>query len=307
MSSYLVSGSKRIAMRTLMTGSTGFIGRHLASDLIRNGHEVYAIVRSQTNLQRLVPGVNARLYDGGIDSLSSILTSIKPDIVIHLAARFQDRHAPGDIEDLIKDNITFGAMLLESMAQSGTSYLINTSTSWQHYQGQDYSPTCLYAATKQAFEALIRYYVDTKGLTVITLKLFDTYGPQDPRGKLVSKFLKMLRDGSSLDMSPGEQLLDLVHIYDVISAYLIAMERLMSGVATGEESYTVSSGQYIKLRELASLFSRCAGAPLQINWGARPYREREVMVPWSTGHSLPGWRPRVRLEEGLTSLCAENV
>ena len=294
-------------MRTLMTGSTGFIGRHLASVLTQNGHEVYAIVRSQTNLQRLVPGVNVRLYDGGIDSLSSILTSTKPDIVIHLAARFQDRHAPGDIESLINDNITFGAMLLESMAQSGTRYLVNTSTSWQHYQGRDYSPTCLYAATKQAFEALIRYYVDTQGLNVLTLKLFDTYGPQDPRGKLVSQFLRMLRDGSSLDMSPGEQLLDLVHVDDVISAYLIAMERLMSGIAPGEESYAVSSGQHIKLRELAAIFSRCAGAPLHINWGARPYREREVMAPWSTGQSLPGWRPRVGLEEGLTSLSAENV
>ena len=154
-------------MRTLMTGSTGFIGRHLASLLIENGHEVYSVVREQTNLQRLVPGVDARLYDGGIDSLSSILKTTKPDIVIHIAARFQDRHAPGDVEALIEGNITFGALLLESMVQSGTRCLVNTSTSWQHYQGRDYSPTCLYAATKQAFEALIRYYVDTQGLNVV--------------------------------------------------------------------------------------------------------------------------------------------
>ena len=294
-------------MRTLMTGSTGFIGRHLASLLIENGHEVYSVVREQTNLQRLVPGVDARLYDGGIDSLSSILKTTKPDIVIHIAARFQDRHAPGDVEALIEGNITFGALLLESMVQSGTRCLVNTSTSWQHYQGRDYSPTCLYAATKQAFEALIRYYVDTQGLNVVTLKLFDTSGPQDPRGKLVSQFLRMLRDGSSLDMSPGEQLLDLVHVDDVICAYRIAMERLLSGAVVGEESYAVSSGQPIKLRDFAAVFSRCARAPLHINWGARPYREREVMTPWSTGACLPGWRPRVELEEGLTSLSTENV
>ena len=294
-------------MRTVMTGSTGFIGRHLATALIQHGHEVHAIVRSETNLAQIVPGVNPCFHDGGVDSLSSILCKVSPDIVVHLAARFQDRHVPGDIERLIKDNITFGTILAESMAQAGTCHLVNTSTSWQHYQGKDYSPTCLYAATKQAFEALLRYYVDTQGLNVLTLKLFDTYGPQDPRGKLVSQFLRMLRDGSSLDMSSGEQLLDLVHIDDVVSAYLMAMERLISGVTRGEESYAVSSGQQIQLREFASVFSRCAGAPLHINWGARPYRDREVMAPWSTGACLPGWRPAVGLEEGLKRLCAENV
>lgn len=294
-------------MRALITGSTGFIGRHLSSFLIENGHEVYSVVREQTNHERLVPGVYACLYEGSIDSLISILKATKPDIVIHLAARIQDRHAPVDIEPLIKSNITFGANLLESMAQSGTRYLVNTSTSWQHYQGRDYSPTCLYAATKQAFEALIRYYVDTQSLNVITLKLFDTYGPQDTREKLLPQFLRIIGDGSSLNMSPGEQLIDLVHVDDVIRAYSIAIERLICGAVANEESYAVSSGQQIKLRDFAAIFARCARSHLHINWGARPYREREVMIPWSTGTSLPGWRPQVGLEEGLTNLCTGNV
>ena len=294
-------------MRTLMTGATGFIGRRLASVLVQNGQEVHAVVRAQTDLGRLVPGVEPHLHDGGEETLSGILTDVRPDIVVHLAARFQDRHVPGDVERLIKDNITFGVILLEAMAQTGTRRLVNTSTSWQHYQGQAYSPTCLYAATKQAFEALLRYYSDTQGLNVLTLKLFDTYGPRDPRGKLVSQFLRTVRDGSSLDMSSGEQLLDLVHVDDVVSAYMVAMKRLMSGVAPGEESFAVSSGRHIQLREFAALFSACAGSPLHINWGARPYREREVMIPWSTGVSLPGWRPRIGLEEGLTRLNAEDV
>lgn len=294
-------------MRILLTGSTGFIGRRLSSVLVQHGQEVYAVVRPETDLTRVVPGVEPRLYNGCVETLSSILTKIKPDIVVHLAARFQDRHVPGDVERLIKDNIAFGAMLLESMVQAGTFRLVNTSTSWQHYQGRKYSPTCLYAATKQAFEVLLRYYSEAQGLNVLTLKLFDTYGPQDPRGKLVSQFLRMLRDGSSLDMSPGDQLLDLVHVDDVVSAYMLAMERLMSGVMLGEESYAVSSGRHIQLREFAAMFSGSAGKPLNINWGARPYREREVMTPWSTGEMLPGWQPRIGLEEGLLRLYAEDV
>ena len=294
-------------MRTLMTGSTGFIGRHLASVLIENGHEVFAIVRPETKRERLVPGVTPCLHEGAVHALNSILSQARPDMVVHLAARFQDRHLPGDVEGLIDTNVTFGAMLLESMAQHGVRRLVNTGTSWQHHQSQAYAPTCLYAATKQAFEALLRYYVNTQGISVVTLKLFDTYGPDDTRGKLLSQFVRMLRDGSSLDMSPGEQLIDLVHVEDVVCAYRMAMDRLASSVAQGEESYAVSSGRHVQLRELAAVFSRCVGAPLHINWGARPYREREVMVPWSTGSPLPGWRPNVALEEGLRRLYADHV
>ena len=55
------------------------------------------------------------------------------------------------------------------------------------------------------------------------------------------------------------------------------------------------------------LLERCAGAPLKMEWGGRPYRFREVMVPWSKGGPVPGWSPQIGLEEGLKTILAEKV
>ena len=55
----------------------------------------------------------------------------------------------------------------------------------------------------------------------------------------------------------------------------------------------------VTLRELVAIFERVTQAPLRIEWGGRPYRQREVMEPWGEGRPLPGWTPRVGLEEGL--------
>ena len=67
------------------------------------------------------------------------------------------------------------------MKEVGVKILVNTGTSWQHYENKDYSPVNLYAATKQSFEAILQYYVEVASLKAITLKLFETYGLDDPR------------------------------------------------------------------------------------------------------------------------------
>jgi len=294
-------------MKVVLTGSTGFVGRHLARALLERGDAVHAIVRPQTDPGRLVAGVTPEMWGSDVGQLCDVMARIKPAMVFHLATRFQDRHVPADVERLIHDNVGFGAMLAEAMVQAGVRCLVNTGTAWQHHENAAYSPTCLYAATKQALEAILRYYVDAAGMKVVTLKLFDTYGPDDRRGKLLSRFAQMAKDGSSLDMSPGEQRIDLVHVRDVVAAFLKAADRLSASPPAGWESFAVSSGNPLQLRELAALFADCAGKPLRINWGARAYRDREVMAPWSVGDVLPGWQPRVALRDGLRELVADHV
>jgi nucleoside-diphosphate-sugar epimerase len=100
-------------------------------------------------------------------------------------------------------------------------------------------------------------------------------------------------------MSGGEQLIDLVYINDVIDAYLHAADLIQRDSGNGHATYAVSSGSPLKLRDLVSEYCRITGMKIEIKWGARPYRPREVMVPWSTGVAMPGWSPKVALEEGL--------
>lgn len=286
----------------LLTGATGFIGGHLARALIREGWSLHILVRKNSNLENLKDidsELQIHIHDGSTENLLEIFSIVKPEIVFHLASLFLAEHSSADIEGLIRSNILFSTQLLEAMVSSHCRCFINSGTSWEHFQNSTYNPINLYAATKQAFEAIIEYYITTTPLKTVTLKLFDSYGPADLRPKLFTLLRKVAREGKPFAMSSGDQLIDLVYIDDIVRAYLLAAARLFSAKVNGHERYAISSGQPIRLRKLVEVYSKVTGKGLQIEWGARPYRMREVMIPWQNGASLPGWKPEVGLEEGI--------
>ena len=286
----------------LVTGGTGFVGANLVRRLVSDGWETHVIVRQGSDLSMLTDveqAVRVHVHDGSTEQLIGIVKLASPQIVFHLASLFLAQHTPQDIEPLINSNLLFSTQLVEAMSVNDVRYLINTGTSWQHYENRDYSPVCLYAATKQAFEAVLTYYVDVSRLSAITLQLFDTYGPNDPRAKLFTLLRKTVRSGEPLLMSPGEQMIDLVYIDDVLGAYLLAAERLLQNRVGSHEIYAVTSGQPVKLRDLVETYGQVIGQPLAVEWGARPYRPREVMQPWINGVVVPGWEPKVKLAAGI--------
>jgi nucleoside-diphosphate-sugar epimerase len=288
--------------RVLITGATGFVGSHLCRRLIRDGIEVHTIARLQSDVTQIKDVKNdltIHIHDGSTDSMLKIVKDCRPEIVFHLASLFLAQHKSEDIEALIRSNITLGVQLVEAMAINQIPYLVNTGTAWQHYKNKKYNPVCLYAATKQAFETLLKFYTETSPLKVITLKLFDTYGPFDPRSKLFSLLRKCEKQKEPIFMSPGEQLLDLVYVDDVVEALLIAAHRLEAGKVEVHESYAVSSKKAVKLRDIVELYARLSGRKLNIMWGGRPYRPREVMAPWNNGGILPEWSPKIELKEGI--------
>ena len=285
--------------RALLTGATGFVGSHLAAALISEGWDVHAVTR-EPSTAALPKGAKAHLHDGTTEGMADIVREAAPDVVFHLASLFLAQHSPADIEPLVRSNLLFGTQLMEGMCAGGVGRLVNTGTSWQHYGNSDYNPVCLYAATKQAFQAMMEYYVEACSIKAVTLKLYDTYGPGDTRKKLFALLRQASLEGTRLDMSAGEQMIDLVHIDDVVDAFRTAAGLLLDDSVERSEEYAVSSGSPIRLRDLVETYSRVTGRELDINWGARPYRPREVMVPWDRGRPVPGWKPRVALEEGIT-------
>lgn len=285
-----------------VTGATGYIGYNLVSRLLRDRRRVHVIVRPHSQLdllKRLTGDVVIHTYDGDFASLDSIMGSARPEIVFHLGSLFLAKHTAADIAPLIESNIHFGTQLLEAMVGHNVFHLINTGSYWQHYKNESYNPACLYAAMKQAFETVARYYSETTPLSMITLRLFDVYGPGDRRPKLFSLLRQAACNGEPLSMSPGEQLLDLVYIDDVVEAYIQAASFLESLTPINNAVYSVSSGAPLPLKDVVAIYGRVTGKALPILWGQRPYRTREVMVPWNTGDSLPGWHPTVGLEEGI--------
>jgi nucleoside-diphosphate-sugar epimerase len=294
-----ISEKKKVA---LVTGATGFVGSHLAKRLINEGWDTHIIVRQQSKLD-IISEIKGKLtiheHNGTTEGMLDILSKSDPMVVFHLASLFLVQHQSNDIESLIKSNILFGVQLVEAMVKKEIYNLVNTGTSWQHHNNADYSPVNLYAATKQAFEDILKFYIETTPLRAITLKLFDTYGPNDPRPKLFNLLKKVAEEEKPLAMSPGKQLIDIVYIDDVIDAFMIAGERLLNGKAKNHEDYAVSSGNPIRLKELVETYEKVIGKKLPIEWGGRPYRDREVMTPWNRGKRLDGWKAKVNLKEGI--------
>ncbi len=292
----------------LVTGATGFVGSHLARRLVEEEWDVHIVTRPQSSLTLLgksASEVVQHLYDGTTESIVDIVGTTQPNIVFHLASLFLARHTSADVNPLIESNVLLGTQLLEAMRIHNVKRFVNTGTSWQHFENASYSPVCLYAATKQAFDAMIAYYVEISHLCVITLSLFDTYGTDDVRPKLLNLLNRTLLRCEPLEMSPGEQLIDLVHVDDVVEAYVLAAKRLDDPWCERWQEYAVTSGNPIQLRELVALYEEISGKSLPITWGGRPYREREVMIPWNTGRRLPGWVPNISLLDGLRQILTE--
>ena len=113
----------------------------------------------------------------------------------------------------------------------------------------------------------------------------------------------MLRDiagtEKTIDVSPGDEYLDLVHISDVCTAYEVAFNLLDSDLSVKNEVYGVSTGELHTLKEIISLFQSLLGKTIHVNFGTRPYKEREVMKPMREYKMLPNWRANVIIHKGL--------
>lgn len=292
------------APRVLMTGITGFIGGRLAKRLLANGWAVHALIRSSSRRDGIVSRCATwHHYDGTGQSIRTAIAATRPDIVMHLATAFSGGRGTEDAERLVAANVLFPTQLAEAMLAENCTTLINTGSFWQHSGADGLRPFDLYAATKTALEQLLSYYQDADGLTCVTLSLYDTYGPDDPRRKIIPLLLDAIRTDEVLDLSPGDQILDLTHVDDVARAFEIAARVLLgSDQPFGRKVHV--SGERLSLRQLVNRIEQVGGRPVPVRLGARPYRPHEIMVPIIPGptETLPDWRPAYTLDMGLKQL-----
>jgi nucleoside-diphosphate-sugar epimerase len=296
--------TREVPPLALVTGASGYIGSHLCEYLLDRGWSVHAILRAGSTLSLpRMDRVSTYVDDGS--PLDRLIGEARPDVCFHLAGYFVAQHGADDVERLLADNVLFGTRLVDAIARSSAPCsFINTGSFWQNVGGRQYAPAGLYAATKQAFQDVLQYYASGGGLAVTTLKLFDVYGPRDPRKKLLSLLIDAAKSGLELATTEGNQLLDLVFIDDVVRAFFLAFEN--NGVK-GANTYSVSSGHPVSVRNLVRIVERVTGRSIRIRWGEVPYRKHEMFEPWNADPAMPGWEPNVSLEQGIKMVWAQAL
>lgn len=275
-----------------VTGATGFLGRRVVARLSASGHTVLRLHRDGAETDGL--SVHAPSSD-----LRAGLADVDALVIVGAADTRSDD--PDAVESLVHGNVVVPGRLMAAALGGRCRRVILVGTSWQASSGAGYDPFDLYAASKEAAAVIATHYAK-RGMSVAQVQLFDTYGPSDPRRKILTLLLRAGLTGETLQMSPGHQRLRLAHIEDVARALLLALENL-AGAAPGVQRYVVDPGEAVALRELVAMLDRL-GLPINVEFGARPYRDGEIMDPASSLPLVPGWSTEWSLEQGMAQCIA---
>jgi UDP-glucose 4-epimerase len=287
----------------LVTGGAGFIGSHVVRAALAGGHRVRVLDDMSTGDKERVPD-GAELLVGDVadpDDAAHAVDGITG--VVHLAAV---RAVPRSVvQPLHADRAnTHGTLaILEAARVAGVRRVVLASSSSVYGAAVTLptpettppQPASPYAVSKLAAEHYARVYAELHGLSTLSLRFFNVYGPgQSPDGpyaQLVPRALEARRTGSRpVVYGDGLQSRDLVFVEDVAAAVLAAVERPeVTGVLN------VGSGRaHTVLDVLAAV-----GTPPPVHVEARP---GDVPHTWADIRAITGalgWRPRVGLADGL--------
>lgn len=244
-------GQKNKELRILVTGGQGFLGGALVRALLERGYSKVAttVRRSAPELKELdVEILEADLRDP--HRCKEILEN--RDFVFHTAAK---AGVWGSRDEYHGINVGATKNLLDAAIEHRIRHFVHTSSPSVTFQGsselnKDESaafsekPLNNYCATKIEAERMVLEASDPNGLRTLALRPHLIYGPGDPH--LLPRVFRVARAGRLLRIGPGDNLVDVTHIIDCVSAHLCTLDKLDDLNAWGE-AYFVTSGQPLRL------------------------------------------------------------
>ena len=295
-------------MRVLLTGGAGFIGSHVAEQLLARNHEVVVVDDLSSGRRENVPE-GARFFKEDIRSgCEEIFQELRPEVLCHQAAQMDVRRSVREPDFDAGVNVLGTIRLLENCAKYGVGRVIFASSGGAVYGEQQEFPApedhpqypiSPYGVSKLAGERYLHFYHTQYGISYAALRYANVYGPrQDPHGEagVVAIFCgNLAAQKVSTVNGAGEQTRDYVYVGDVARANVLALENEAPSGA-----YNVGTGVETSVNGLYDLLLGISGKGLPPEHGPAKLGEqlRSSVDPARAGRAL-GWRPEVELAAGL--------
>lgn len=285
-------------MNILITGATGYVGRHLLPLLNKN--KLYLVVRDKQKAEALFGKDPIYISSSNLSELDGC----KIDIVIHLAALVTSRNDSDIVKPIVDTNILFGVQLLDTIHNYLNPRLfINIGTFAEYRNGpMQIDNAYLYSATKTAFKELLKYYSSLDRYKYVHVIPYTIYGGGKDSQKKVIDFIKSsIESDKPVKMSGGEQILDFINVEDVADFLLYIINNESKVIASDQTDYYLGTGKGTSIKDLAHKIEEKYDAHCNIDWGSLSYRERDVMYAVAPIQPLLniGWRSKKELEDEL--------
>jgi len=297
-------------VKILVTGGAGFIGSHVVDAYVAAGHEVAVLDNLSTGREDNVNPA-AQLHRVDIRDLGQVqkaIAAFKPEVVNHHAAQSEVPRSVADPGFDAQVNVVGGLNVLRACVDNSVRKVIFSSTGGALYgepdivpAGEDHPvrPLSPYGTSKFAFEQYLGTFDRTFGLRFTTLRYSNIYGPRQDffaeEGRVVAIFASRMLESKPVTIDgDGTQSRDMLHVGDVATANLAALERGDGG------TYHVSSGTPVTINDLCRKLALLTEYKLEPRFGpARVGDVYRIALDNQLAAAELGWVPRIQLEEGL--------
>ncbi|MEW6075934.1 MAG: GDP-mannose 4,6-dehydratase [Candidatus Omnitrophota bacterium] len=295
--------------KVLVTGINGFIGSHLARELIASGAAVSGLIRQGADLWRIkdIAG-KVTLLNADIRDYAQVQVAIRkacPKKVFHLAAYVNVSRSWEHSREMIDTNLLGTINLLHSLEGGECDCFINSGTCEEYgdnptpfTEDQCPNPVSPYSASKAAATLFCGMIYKTKKVPIVTLRPFLTYGPQQVNNMLIPYVIQKALLSQDIEMTKGEQTREFNYVADIVDGYIRAS---VTPQALGEVINIGNATEY-KIIDVVRMILKMLGNPVKPKAGALAYRPGETMHFYcdnTKARTILKWKPKVSLEEGL--------
>jgi nucleoside-diphosphate-sugar epimerase len=292
-----------MAKKVLITGASGFVGRHCARILQADDYEVHA-VSSQANagLRSGVQWHQADLLRE--DSAAQLLREVRPSHLLHLAwfsvpgAYWTSTENISWVQASLNLLQLFRAAGGQRVAMAGTCAEYDWTEGYCSESITKLAPATLYGTCKHALRLMLEAYAGQTGLSAAWGRLFFLYGPHENPKRLVASVIRSLHKDEPALCSAGDQQRDFLYVEDAAAAFVALLKSDVSGPVN------IASGKAIAIKDIVQQLGVMMNRQALVKLGAIPAPPDEPPLLVADVERLQkevGWQPRVDLKQGLAT------